>query len=518
MRVAGEEKASYREQEDIARVPRIMMRGTYWLHRDSKTHRLVLPPVEGEINEQGGDSIYMERVRRASIDPYFERAVERVSSSLFNKPMQLMDDVPVEISGSSGGTAESLWKNIDGKGNNGDEFFRRVAHDSISDRGMSGVLAEFPKTPEGATRADVDSFRPYLVHYRGSDILDGDVDYVLGRERVREVWLKETPRQGADEEHKRERQVSAPEVNAKGVPLGFVTYAVWEQKEAGNNESWVEIERGEMRPHTEIPFRVYYTGWRGFFKARTPFLQLAYRNLLHTKLESADIENLVISSGAQMYRGVLDEKELDQRAIGPRSVLYSVLTQTGPTPFIEWLERSGSASEMMRQKLESIESRMVSLSNEVHIKRTPGDETATGKAIDTAEAKTETEAWSMALRDFVQTVLTDVARYFGLESGGTVKVSPPPRYSERDVTSVEKAMEMRARGILHPEDGKALELILELAKEVFNWPESFSPEESAARNIQLGTLVPGGLERPAEALNRDVLTIDSGLPEDLTVA
>lgn len=496
---------NYERMEDCRRLPRLLIGGTRAL-RQEENAALYLPPEEDEETHPGGldkpggqigtarqhQSEWQVRVSRSVIFPFFSRAVRRAASAILAKPIVLKDDVPQEIRGTRDDYKDGWWENVDLEGNDGNVFFSRVAEDSLGDAGVSYVLVEHQKAPEGATLADfkAQGLRPYLVHVKAKQVLDPEVEIVNGRKRNKVIRIKARRREKVGEWGWRwvdqVRVLRAPSLGEDGKPMAaegrrpFVSWEVWEKVDPDAKDSeWapVEGEAGYMEPHTEIPLVPYYTGYHGWMEARTPFDDLAHLNILHTQKHSDLNEGFRINLGAQLHRsGITVEEAAKQRAIGSKRLLVSPPADAKA----EWLERSGTAASVAMEDLSQLEARMLALSQEPHVRRT-GSETATGRAIDAAEAKTETQAWTIAMRDHIESVLMFLAAYRGYDSGGSVDVVMPPRYSDQDIEALKVLVDMHVKT-----GGPRLAVLLEEAKRQGRLPDDLDAEQEAMMAGQAG--------------------------------
>jgi hypothetical protein len=418
--------------EEVRRLPRLLMKGTRELRKDD----VAAEYIPQEADEDEGE--WRIRVQRSVIFPFFRRAVGRAVNSILAKPMVLAEDVPELIAGVEGVERDGYWEDIDLEGHDGNTFWAAVLKDAIGESGISHVLVEFPTRPEGATGADTAGLRPYNVHIKDAAIIHSRAEVVAGRKRLAEVRIREHGKDDAGETVEQVRQLLAGgTLDAEGNPIEFVRWLIWRDMADGQArdangapiEDWRVIEEGLMSPHVDIPLstlRINSTGWMA---GETPFEDLAHLNILHTQKYSDTSENIRVTSGAQLHRtGITKEEAYSQRAIGAKRLLWS----EPPEATAEWLERSGSGAAVADADLKRLEDRMDAISNEPHVRRT-GDETATGRAIDASEARTEVQAWSIAVRDHVEEAFGFWAVYLGEATGGSVEVPMPPRWSEHGV-------------------------------------------------------------------------------------
>lgn len=442
----------YLQDEKDRELLRMLREGTKALRRDP---RKWIPPRSKEQLEsrgQGLDSDYDERVKRTIVDPFFDSAVSRACGTVLSQPIALGEDVPDVL--------KEYWQNVDLKDNKGDIFLKEVLDDALGDGGMSHVLTDHQ--PAGD---DPNGGRPYWVHVRARDLLPPKFEIINGEPRLLEVRIIEGMQRedfkdpyGDPEDVERIRILRAPAADdtdpnrelARRLRSGiddpnerlqelravspWVTWELWEIGENDNGEKNRSlIGSGTMEPHTSIPLKTLYVGKKGEYDAESPFQHLAYENLLHTQRQS-DIETSIrIRLGATLHRVVgHDDEAKNQRVIGDLALIWT----THEAGSAQWLEMDGSSTKAAMDWQESLENRMRALGNEPLIRRV-GPETATGREIDETEAKTDAQAWAIAMEDFTVNILDDMAIFEGLDSGGTVSVPTPDAMNEIDLPVLE---------------------------------------------------------------------------------
>lgn len=420
--------AAYTDAEQRRALPRMLMEGTPALRRDSKKWCPPYNAAEEAQDHVTGDSFYKDRIRRTIVEPYFSETVKRTVATILGKAIVLDDDVPAIIR--KGDNGEGWWENIDLRGNNGDVFWREVVKDAAGEGGYSLVLADHPPKPgEDATDADLESLRlrPYLRHYRACDKIEAIAEYIDGRQRLGYLKLADTGDHGQPQRRIIRPAPWNPAARAY-LPGAFVTWELWEEVK-GDDGKVVEVRvgTGTMAPHREIPLTVLYFNQTGFIDGVTPYQHLADMNLLHTQNASDFIRDLLRGMGATLHRAGLQKDEEKQTAIGPGTMIWS--TNDGASA--EFLTYPTGAFEPMATFQQRSEDKMKALGNMPDIGRT-GNVTATSTAIDTAEAKTETEARQIVTKDAIELSNGHLAAYKGLPSGGSVTLPRPAKYTVRD--------------------------------------------------------------------------------------
>lgn len=486
-----ETPASYTAQEEIRALPRMLMEGTAALHRDRSKWLAPYEQEETVCTVAGGMSDYDVRVGRAVVEPFYQRAVERAVATCMGKQIRLRDDVPDVIRGTGEDSegaqhVEGWWENIDQRGNDGNVFLRGAVEDAEGDAGYSTVLVDHPPVPPGFTQADLErtGMRPYWVHYKARDVMEAVPELVNGRQRLKEVRLREC---GPKDEERIRLIKAAPWDEASQSLVGWVTWELWEkQKDKDGNTVIVSQGTGDMQPHQEIPLAPLYFKRTGFFQARPPFELLGWLNLKHTRQDSDISEDLRLSCGATLHRFCSPE-EAKQPAIGPRRLLWS--EKEGATA--QWLERSGSAARVFMEFQDALEAKMERVAGEPHIRRT-GSETATAAAIDSAKVRTEMQVQAYALKDFTETLLTLTAMYRQFEHGGSVDVFIPPAFEQRDIDRINVLVSAADKGYIQPfRVAEALRLQALLPEDVDAEAEAEAAKQSAPAPVADPNAVPG---------------------------
>ena len=112
------------------------------------------------------------------------------------------------------------------------------------------------------------------------------------------------------------------------------------------------------------------------------------------------------------------EEDSDPVVIGPHKILYN----EDPQGKFYYVEHTGSAIEQGRKDLEDLEKQM-SMYGQQFLRQKPGNETATGKAIDSAENNSDLAAMAGLFEDAVAQALDITAEWMRiLEEGGSISV------------------------------------------------------------------------------------------------
>lgn len=427
---------AWHEQEELRKVCRVMFYGTKRLF-DERIHWLPPEFDEGMI-PVGNETLseYDQRISHTVVDPYFRRAVIRAAAALFARPIVAKDDVPAFI--------RPWLENIDLAGNDINAFlYRYPVLDGIREAGFGVVLVDHEPLADQTVEVTTEVLaasgkRPYWVHIPAANILDAVPETVGGRVRLAELRILVPVVERTDawthETVETVRVLRPAPVDAEGESVGFAGWVEYRSTKNPNDgkTEWIPGREGTFAPHTDIPARICYFNEDGFWRGRPPFEDLAWLNMQYTREWSSLGESLGVSMGAQLHRsGVKYDDVKKQRSIGAKRILVSEPADARA----EWLERSGSAAQVGLMRMKLIEESMIRLSNEVHARRT-GVETATGRVIDSSQAKSEIQAWVLALTDFIEELLIVTAKYRGQDKGGGVSLPQPFRWSDRSIETV----------------------------------------------------------------------------------
>lgn len=481
--------AAYDDAERDRELPRAMLGGTRTMRDAGEQY---LPKHEGENAEA-----YKRRLASAVLAPFYKRAVEKSVASILAKPIVLNDDVPPVIA--------EHWENIDLQGNNGDVFMRKVVRDSIGDAGVSWILIDHPPIADGTTQAQLGAdIRPFWVHVRARDYINPD-DYQIvdGVLTVRTARILESVRE-TEGEWKVNRVEQIRVLRAPTTADGFVTWELWRKNE--NGEWFAYTNPSPMRPMRKIPLVPVYTNFEGPQRASPPFSALADMNLLHYQKRSDIDMTLHKVSPPVIHRAGVSKEEVEGQMVLEAGI---ILWSTNENAKANYLEHSGSSVKASQEDVDRLETRMLAESLEPHVSRT-GADTATGRAIDFEQAKTEIQAWSLGVKDAIEWALMIHAEYLRKESGGSVSVPHAARIQrvEPEVLrlAIEEMHELGAPGDVIVDELKNRGVLTEDFEFDEAWADTLEPgvegeKLSFARRV--GELVGQGVDLETALDNAD---------------
>ena len=373
---------------------------------------------------------YDNRLSRATLVNVYEDTLDTLSGKPFTEDIVLGEDVPKAV--------EDLMEDVDQQGTALQPFCRAWFREAWA-KAFSHVLVDHPigeKKFDGAGNVRPrtldddrrDGLRPYWVRIRPENVLAAYAEVVDGRERLVHVRILEVSVE----------RVGWEEVCVERIKvLEPGTWQVLKYDET--RKEWVEESSGATGLDY-IPLFTFYAGKRvGLHEAKPPLHDLAHLNISHWQ-SSSDQRNvltvarfpILAASGFTPEVVVGPDGQSSQKVdIGPNTYL----TTEAPEGKWYYVEHTGAAIEAGRKDLEDLERQMATYGAEF-LKRRPGGETATGRALDSAEATSYLASTVMDFQDCVAQLLQATSDWLRLGvPGGTVRVKG--EFSMQEVESSE---------------------------------------------------------------------------------
>lgn len=383
-----------------------------------------LPQYDNESNKN-----YQSRLQRATLLNMTEQTLDTLAGKPFREAIVLDEDVPPQI--------EDLAEDVDMQGNNLQAFARSWFREAWA-KGFSHVLVEHP-TPEAKTDAEgeqrprtladdrAEGLRPYWVHVKPECLIAAYSAVVLGQEVLTHVRILE----------KSVERVGWEEVEVVRVRvLEPGTWQVWAPNEKG--DEW-HIESEGATSLDYIPLVTFYAGKRtSLMECKPPLTDLAHLNVAHWQ-SSSDQRNVLTVSRFPILAasGVPADQKVN---IGPNNFL----TTEAPEGKWYYVEHTGAAIAAGQTDLSSLEDQMATYGAE-YMRKKPGDETATGRALDAAESSSYLAATVRDFQDCIELAMQYTADWLGLEEGGSAKVNADVDLSEADAAELDALLKMRAQ-------------------------------------------------------------------------
>lgn len=378
------------------------------------------------------DDVYACRLETAVLLNMTELTLESWVGRPFSDPIQLNDDVPKEI-------AEGILEDVDLQGNELNVFARGWFRDGLA-KSFSHVLVEFPRVeprPDGQPRTLEDDrrekLRPYWINIPPENIIFARAEIINGVETLVHVRIQEehTVMDGFEEVKRKLIRVLEP---------GNVRVYEYRKGSSGKIE-WVLDEEYETGLDF-IPLVTFYASRECPFLGKPPLLDLADLNISHWQSSADQRHCLTVARFPVLAAsGVSDA---DQKlVVGPNKWL---VTENKDGKFY-YVEHTGAALAAGQSDLEALETQMAQYGAEFLRKR-PGNETATARALDSAEATSPLQDVTVRFEDAVNKALEYTAAWMriGENKGGTVKVNRefgPENIDAADLNTLDKARDRR---------------------------------------------------------------------------
>ncbi|ATS92196.1 portal protein [Stenotrophomonas phage DLP4] len=383
-----------------------------------------LPQYDNESNKN-----YETRLERAVLLNMTEQTLDTLAGKPFREQIVLGDDVAADF--------QDMSEDIDMQGSNLQSFARAWFREGWA-KGLSHVLVEHP-TPEeqvdeaglpvARTLADDRSqgLRPYWVHIKPECLIAAYAAVVNGKEVLTHVRIKETSVERVGWE---EMLVERVRVLEPGI------WQVWAPDEKG--EEW-HIESEGTTSLDFIPLVTFYAGKRsGLMECKPPLIDLAHLNVEHWQSKSDQRNVLTVSRFPILAAaGVPSDQKI---TVGPNNFLTTEDVQG------KWyyVEHTGAAIAAGQTDLESLEDQMATYGAE-YMRKQPGDETATGRALDSAESSSYLASTVHDFQDCLEQAMKYTANWLGQGDGGSVQVDSDVDLGEADAAELDTLNKARAQ-------------------------------------------------------------------------
>lgn len=392
------------------RVMDVLMEGTEALRAAGEEFT---PKHEAELQVN-----YDFRLQQTVLLNMVEETLEGLAAKPFSEPIKVGEDVPAAIRGNPDDNGRGgLLYDIDLQGNSLDVFCQQWFREGMA-KAFCHVLVDMPKPvprDDNAPRTLDDDrkqgMRPYWNLIKPECVLFARAEMIDGVEVLQHIRIIEhyTVQDGFAEVEKCRIRILEPG-----------TVELWEPhptKKRNGEPVWVRTDGWETGL-TYIPLVTFYTDRQGFMLGKPPLLDLAWLNIAHWNSTSDQINILRVARFPMLACSGASKEDSDPVVIGPHNVLYN----PDPQGKFYYVEHTGAAIEQGRKDLEDRESQMA-MYGQQFLRQKPGDDTATGKAIDTAENNSDLAAWAGLFEDAVAQALDITAEWMKLtEEGGHVTV------------------------------------------------------------------------------------------------
>lgn len=393
--------ARFRAIAEAAQLPRLLRAGTMAM-RESEAW---LPKSPGE-SEDGYDL----RRKRSFLFGKYPDVCEALGNALFAGELTVepvaaegaKDDAP---KGKLSPEAEAWLEDFDLQGQTLEEWLMTAFGEAL-DCGLVHALAEHPTIGISENRAEEQAKggRPYATIFLGDDVLQADTSRAGGQERLERVNLRimRTKSAGWGEvTEKGTLVVYAGDPTNSDLGLQSTRWARWEkfwQDENGKDPD-VAQEKGNYRPHVEIPLRTFYARRTGFLQGRPALQRLAEKNAEHFQSSSHQRMNLDFSRFSLIFRKGFGADERKQTKIGGAAMFDASKVDAD----MKMVEAGGAGLTAGRQHLEDCKAEMQDMALQPFLSL--GAMTAHQVMVEKGEADNQVAAWAINLERFVQELL-----------------------------------------------------------------------------------------------------------------
>lgn len=375
-------------------------------------------------HQEETDKGYQERLASAVLLNMVEQTLDTLSGKPFSEPIKLNEDVPKAIE-------ETILTDVDLQGNNLDVFARQWFREGMA-KALCHVLIDMPRpTPreDGQPRTLADDrregLRPYWIMIKPECLLFARSEVINGVEVLQHVRIIEhyMEQDGFAEVCKRRIRVLEP---------GLVQ--LWEpvKKSNAQKEEWALVDEWATGLNY-VPLVTFYADRQGFMLGKPPLLDLAHLNVAHWQSASDQRHILTVSRFPILACSGASGEDSDPVVVGPNKVLYN----PDPAGRFYYVEHTGQAIAAGRTDLKDLEEQMAGYGAEF-LKRKTGGQTATARALDSAEATSDLSAMTGLFEDALAQALDITADWLRLGSnGGTVELVKDYDLEEMDAPGLQ---------------------------------------------------------------------------------
>ena len=375
-------------------------------------------------HQEETDKGYQERLASAVLLNMVEQTLDTLSGKPFSEPIKLNEDVPKAIE-------ETILPDVDLQGNNLDVFARQWFREGMA-KALCHVLIDMPRPApreDGQPRTLADDrregLRPYWVMIKPECLLFARSEVINGVEVLQHVRIIEhyMEQDGFAEVCKRRIRVLEP---------GLVQ--LWEpvKKSNAQKEEWALADEWATGLNY-VPLVTFYADRQGFMMGKPPLLDLAHLNVAHWQSASDQRHILTVSRFPSLACSGASGEDSDPVVVGPNKVLYN----PDPAGRFYYVEHTGQAIAAGRTDLKDLEEQMAGYGAEF-LKRKTGGQTATARALDSAEATSDLSAMVGLFEDALAQALDITADWLRLgATGGTVELVKDYDLEEMDATGLQ---------------------------------------------------------------------------------
>ena len=354
--------SAYQQMAAHWKLPATLMGGTLAMRATGTTYLPKMPKED--------ESVYRDRLNASTLFNGYGRTVRLLAGRPFSRPVVL------------GQTREELAqmaRDVDLAGRDLTAFARDLLTDMVI-YGKAHLLVDFPEQPNPEQPANLAQerdlrLRPYFVQLSPEALIGWKGRRFGGVEQLEHLRIKETTVE-VDQEWGEQRVERMRVI----YPDHFDLYRY-------DGKGWVPERQGVPITLGTVALVTIYGQRTGFLTCKPPLEDLAFLNLRHWQSQSDQDNILHVVRVPLLFFAGFSEKDLGMVAIGPNRAIYHQKTDAQ----VSFVEHSGAGIAAGRQDTQDLEARMAVMGADLLVRR-PGNETATAKAIDTAESISDLQA------------------------------------------------------------------------------------------------------------------------------
>ena len=374
---------------------------------------------------------YDARLSLSIVFNKFRDTIETVGEKPFSQPVKMMGEAPEQL--------EVLEFNVDRTGKALTTFAKEMLNSAVT-YGLTHVLVDFPQMPEGLTKEAEEQFaaQPVFIHVKPPNLIGWRTERMLnGHEKLIQIRILETVTV---------QDGNYTEVAEKRIRVyNEHTWELWAQDK--KTQEFSLVDEG-THSFNGVPLVTFYTNRDSYMMATPPLQDLSWMNLNHWQ-SSSDHKNILrFARLVILFISGLSEEEAKGVQVGPQSVVAT----TNPEADMKYVEHKGDAINIGRTDLLDIEEKMEIASLRPMMKKT-GSQTATARALDTAESHSSIHSWVNSLELALLECYKLAAEWTGEELPDDFKADIYSDFglSMRASQDIEALIKMRAAGEIRRE-------------------------------------------------------------------
>lgn len=360
-------------------------------------------------HEEERERAYKERLDRAVLYNISSMTLESWVGRPFSDPVKLID-VPEEMG--------PVLADVDQQGNAVGVFARRWFREGLA-KALAHILVDFPAAAPveaGRVRTLADDLaegrRPYWCFVRPENLLFASAVIRDGREVLTQVRIRETH---VERDGWGERTIHRIRVIAhSGVAGDKAVFSIWEMDD---RQKWFEAQAPQVMDIDEIPLVTFYADRSDFMTGKPPLEDIVDLNIDHWQSRADQKAILTVARFPILAASGVVPEEIDKVLIGPQRILST------PDPSGKWyyVEHGGAAISAGREDLRDLEEQMAHYGAE-YLRKRPGSESATARALDSAEATSPLEDSAIRFNDALARAMDVTGKWMKIEEPGRVEV------------------------------------------------------------------------------------------------